>query len=187
MYLLETIKIENKSLRHLKWHNDRLNAARQLLFGKVEKWDLQTLISLPPNLSDGVYKCRVTYGLTIQKIEFEPYVLQPIRSLKIVYAPAIDYGLKYADRSVLNALRAQRGDCDDVLIVKNGEVTDCSYCNIAFWDGQKWWTPNTPLLKGTHRARLLATGAIFEKRITEKMLPSFKKWKVFNAMSEEWS
>jgi 4-amino-4-deoxychorismate lyase len=94
----------------------------------------------------------------------------------------IDYRFKYADRRRLQSLFARRGDCDDVLIVRNGLLTDTSYCNIVLYDGQDWWTPDTPLLPGTARQRLLDEGLIRERRIRVEDLPRFEHIRLINAM-----
>jgi len=182
MFLLETIKIENRQLQNIHWHNQRLNQTRRRLFGEVEQWDLKELIQIPNDLTDGVFKCRVTYGLTIEKIEFEKYTPKLIQTLKIVHNESIDYSFKYANRNVLRELYAQKVNCDDILIIKNGWITDTSYCNIAFFNGQDWLTPETPLLEGTHRAYLLSQNIIVAKKISVSDLASFQYFKVFNAL-----
>jgi 4-amino-4-deoxychorismate lyase len=45
--------------------------------------------------------------------------------------------------------------CDDIIIVRNGFVTDASYANLIFRKGDEWFTPATFLLAGTMRAFLL--------------------------------
>ena len=66
--------------------------------------------------------------------------MREIRSLKVVVDDRIDYSFKSADRSSLNRLTAQKGDCDEIIIVKNGLVTDTSFTNIAVFDGEQWLT-----------------------------------------------
>jgi 4-amino-4-deoxychorismate lyase len=130
----------------------------------------------------GLYKCRILYTDKIDSVEFIPYEVKPIQSLKIVYDHTIDYALKYEDRNKINALADQRQYCDDVLIIKNGFVTDASYSNVIFFDGNQWVTPNTPLLKGTMRQFLLDVAKIKEEAITVQDIPSFKSFRLINAM-----
>jgi 4-amino-4-deoxychorismate lyase len=90
-----------------------------------------------------------------------------VNSLKLVdVCSDFDYHLKFADRSALNSLRELRGDCDEILIVKNGYITDTSYSNVVFTDGQHFVAPSTFLLPGTMRASLLNWGLITEATIT---------------------
>jgi 4-amino-4-deoxychorismate lyase len=79
-------------------------------------------------------------------------------------------------------LFTQRQNHDDILIVKNGLITDTSYSNVAFFDGQLWFTPHQPLLPGTARARLLHEGCLQEAKITLTDLHRFEKCSLINAM-----
>jgi 4-amino-4-deoxychorismate lyase len=85
----------------------------------------------------------------------------------------------------LTSLRAQAPSyADEVIIIKNGCVTDTSYTNICFFDGKEWLTPDTPLLQGTMRRYLLDKGVIREVRIRRKDIQYFKKVSLINAMME---
>jgi 4-amino-4-deoxychorismate lyase len=76
----------------------------------------------------------------------------------------------------------KKGLADDVLIVKNGWITDTSFANILFFDGKRWLTPEKPLLKGTQRENLLRQGLIFQANISPASLPDFSKARLINAM-----
>ena len=84
----------------------------------------------------------------------------------------------------INALFLKREEADDVLIIKNGLVTDASYSNILFFDGKQIVTPSTPLLEGTCRARLLATNRIVEKSISVDELQNFESFQLVNALND---
>ncbi len=180
--LIESLKIENRSLCNVKYHNERMNKARREAFGSVSDIDLAGAIQLPADLTDGVYKCRILYKDKIEAIEFAVYVPRAVQSLKLVEGGDIDYHLKYEDRSALAALVAQKGEADDILIIKDGYITDTSYSNIAFFDGTDWYTPDTYLLNGTKRQGLLANGTIKEKKITPSDLSNYTEAKMINAM-----
>ncbi|MEG0647308.1 MAG: aminotransferase class IV, partial [Bacteroides sp.] len=94
----------------------------------------------------------------------------------------INYTYKSTDREALNQLYEQRNTKDDVLIIKNGYITDTSIANVALFDGTHWFTPKHPLLKGTQRAQLLQKGIIQEKEIMLEELFSFSQMTIFNAM-----
>ncbi len=72
--------------------------------------------------------------------------------------------------------------CDDILLVKEGLITDTTIANIAFYDGNSWYTPQHPLLKGTKRAQLLDQGLLLEKDLKPEDLSSFIAIRLFNAM-----
>lgn len=82
----------------------------------------------------------------------------------------------------MNQLYEKRGNCDDVLIIKNGYITDSSFCNIIFFDGYKWFTSKTPLLKGTCRDRLIAEGVVSEVEIKTEHLADYSMFMLINAM-----
>ncbi len=95
---------------------------------------------------------------------------------------SIDYHFKYADRTPLLQLLELRGACDDVLIVRHGEITDTSYSNILLFDGTRYVTPRASLLNGTKRRRLLEEGRIEEAAIRPSDLPRFQTLHLINAM-----
>lgn len=140
------------------------------------------LQSAPNQTTHQKVKCRISYAETIESIEFEPYIPKVIQSLQLVYDDRIDYGYKYKDRSVLNALLERRGDADEILIVKNGLVTDTSYSNIVFLRDGKWFTPQVPLLSGTRRADYLQKRLIFPLNIAPGEIGQFEEARLINAM-----
>ena len=180
--LFEVIKVQNRQLQNIEYHNNRMSRALNEVFGVKKPILLEQKIIIPEQLNNQIYKCRVIYSNKIEKIEFEPYQSRKINSLKIVTHDTIDYSVKYYDRKIINELYEQRGDCDDILIIKNGFVTDTSYANIVFWDGKNWITPTTPLLPGTKRKKLMDEKKIIEKEIKVSDLQSFEKARIINAM-----
>jgi 4-amino-4-deoxychorismate lyase len=178
----ETICVENRQLKNLSYHEARLNKTRKALWGYQDHWNLSELIEIPDSVDSDMYKCRLAYHEEIDNIKWEPYTRRTIRKIQRVYHETIDYSFKYEDRAELNTLFAQRSDADEILIIKKGMVTDSLYCNVAFSDGEQWFTPSTPLLPGTQRAFLLDEGLIQEADISEKDLSKYRWVKLFNAM-----
>lgn len=89
---------------------------------------------------------------------------------------------KYADRSALDALQTQNGACDSVLIVQNGYITDTPIANVAFLQNGLWYTPHTPLLAGTTRARLIDEGRLHVRPIRVDKLSQYEGLALLNAM-----
>ena len=75
-----------------------------------------------------------------------------------------------------------RDGSDEVIIVRNGLLTDTSYTNIALFDGCEWLTPKLPLLAGTQRASLIDRQRLREADIRADDLWSFDYIALFNAM-----
>ena len=181
--LLETIKCSDGKLFNIEFHQSRFEKAQLEYFGISPKIKLNTEISIPETAKNGLFRCRVTYSERIDSIEFFPYKTRKINSLKLVEDNEIDYRYKYADRGKLNQLFEKRGICDDIIIVKNGCITDSFVANPVFFDGEKWFTPDTPLLPGTQRAKLLQEKKIFEIRITPHDLTKYQKVGLINALN----
>jgi 4-amino-4-deoxychorismate lyase len=179
--LVESIKIQNRLPQNLNYHNARLNNSRYELFGKSERIDLRTILHIPIDLTDDVYKCRVLYKETILYQEYVLYTPRIIKTLRLVADDDIEYTHKYLDRSQLDNLRESSGT-DDILIVKNNFITDASSANVVFFDGSSWITPAQPLLRGTKRQLLLDTGKIREENIQVDDLKHFQKAALINAM-----
>jgi 4-amino-4-deoxychorismate lyase len=170
-------------LENLSWHQSRFERTRREALGLKKHTALEQVITIPDGLDRGLYKCRVVYGKTVERIEFEPHEKRVVNSLKLVVSETITYGYKYADRTDLDTLYQLRGECDDILIVKNGCLKDSYYANVVLWDGAGWVTPDTPLLPGTMRASLLADGQITEKHIRVEHLDQYEKIRLINAMN----
>lgn len=178
---IETIRIDNGRACNLSHHNRRLNSTRIHFW--PESTQLELSDHLPPVCEAGIIKARVVYGEKgIEDISYSPYVMRRVYSLALIQADNIDYAHKSTGREPLNRLFALRGVCDDILIVKQGLLTDTSIANIALSDGTHWYTPAHPLLKGTKRAALLEKGVLQEKKLKPEDLPSFSTIRLFNAM-----
>jgi 4-amino-4-deoxychorismate lyase len=181
MQLIETIRVCRGRLESVAWHDERFRRSQYDLFGVREARSLQELVSLPPGLGKGVYKCRILYDREVRRVEFLSYRPRRVRSLRLVEDDEIAYGYKFADRSVFDKL-LRNNPFDDVLIVKNGRLTDASYANLAFFDGEKWLTPAEPLLPGTKRAKLIAAGTLHVEDLRPSDLWHFQGCRLINAM-----
>jgi 4-amino-4-deoxychorismate lyase len=178
----ETICVQNRRLLNLSYHENRLNKTRKEFYGFGDIWKLSELITIPDFVTEQPHKCRLAYAEHVGNIKWEPYHPRTISKIQKVYDDTVDYAYKYNDRSNLNFLYEQRKDADEILIIKNGMVTDTNFCNVAFQQNGKWYTPITPLLPGTQRAFLLDSGIIEETAISENDIQNFSHIRLFNAM-----
>jgi 4-amino-4-deoxychorismate lyase len=179
--LIESIKVVNWQLQNTGYHNERLNRSRKELFGIQDAADLSELILLPADLDSGTFKCRIVYSKIVHSIEFLPYIPRQINSLRLVTADDIDYSYKFQDRNCFKELMKDIAE-DDILIIKNGFITDTSFSNIVFFDGLNWIMPSTYLLNGTMRKYLLDTKKIIIRDIRPDDIKSFESAKLINAM-----
>jgi 4-amino-4-deoxychorismate lyase len=176
--LFETIRCEDGIAAHLNYHQKRLTSSLQCLGSKI-LFDLQTLIT-PPQV--GVYRCRFIYDADSYRIEYHPYTSRVISSLQLVVDNTVHYPLKYTHRDELNSLFERRGTCDDIIIIKDGILKDTTIANIALQIDGQWLTPQTPLLYGTTRARLIDENLLIPAILTLNDIPHARKVAIMNAM-----
>ena len=175
---IETIKVIDGKVNNLSYHQQRVLRT------------INKTIDLPlpqfPDDTKGIMKYRIVYDSTgkIVDVSTSPYTLRAIHSLHIIFDNAIDYSSKYAERSILNNLFSMRGDADDILIIKDGYVSDTSYCNIVFKNRTGLFTPSTPLLLGTKRQFLLDKGIIMSRSIKFEDISDYDTIYLVNSMIE---
>lgn len=180
---IESICIVDGKIRNISFHQARMNRSRYKILGINEEINLEQFIissQIPPI---GKYKCRIIYAEKIQSIEFIPYKIRSINSVKLIENNEIEYQYKFLDRSTFEFLSDSVTE-DEILIVKNGKITDTSYSNIIFFDGDNWITPSTFLLNGTMRQYLLKSNQLIEKDIYTNDLKNFISFKLINAMMD---
>ena len=180
--LFETIQCFNGVFQNLEAHNYRLNHSRKEVFGSDDKLQLQDNLLVPAEYASGLVKCKVIYGENIENIIFEHYEPRKVNTLKLIESD-ISYDHKWTDRNKINHLYERRGKADDILIVKNGFITDTSIANILFYNGQQWITPSSVLLSGTQRAKLIDEGLVIEKEVTVDTITSYESFMLINAMT----
>ena len=175
---LETIKSIDGVIFNLPYHQQRLESVlHSLKNATIHK--LSDILNPP---KDGIYRCRVLYDENSVEIEYIPYYKRHVKSLKLIFNDEIEYSSKYADRSSIDELFLLKGECDDILIVKSGLITDTSIANIAFYNGTQWVTPKRALLRGIMREKYLQTEGLVEEDIFVEDLKTFSKIALMNAM-----
>jgi 4-amino-4-deoxychorismate lyase len=182
--LLETIKVFRNVLQNIEYHAARVNRSRNLLLGASDTWDLSKMITIPELDPDQIYRCRFLYGKEPGKTQFIPYVRREIRKLYLADCGSLDYSFKYANRLELENLKHPIPDPDfaDILIVKDGRITDTSFANVVFTDGEKCYTPASPLLRGTKRQFYLDHEIIHEREIGISDLHKYQNVRLINAL-----
>ncbi len=181
----------------MNWHNERCNRSRQSLFGLHEPIDLAQIfadkwakgevpyLDSAAGAVDTYDRCRFIYDAHgVQHIEIVSTPRRIIRSLQLINADNFDYSHKFADRSHFELL-SKNIKADDILIVKNGFLTDTTYANIVFKDKSgHWFTPSIPLLAGTKRAKLLAQNTIEAIDLRPNDISKFVEARLINATTD---
>ena len=170
----ETVKCKDEEVFNLNYHNQRISRTIGMNI------DLQEYI-YPPN--DQLLKCKVIYNQDeVLNIEFTHYKPRIINSFKIIVDDTIEYNYKSLNRNKIDNLYAKKEDCDEIIIIKNGYITDTSIANIAILENDIWITPKKPLLKGTTLDRLINLNYIKQQDITLNQLLQTPKIAIMNAM-----
>lgn len=188
--LFETLAIKNGTVQNLALHQARYHRSLLSYYGKnytnLVVADLaQLLATIPPKwLTHQMVRCRIAYNHSHQQVNFFTYQTRQFKQFQPVICEQINYSLKYSDRSQLEQLLTQRGKCDEIIIVKNGKLTDCSIGNLVLKRQGEWFTPDSPLLAGTKRQQLLYEQRIQQRYIPLTQLDLFEEIRVINALND---
>ena len=177
---IESIRIHNGVTENLTLHQKRVNKTLRQKAG--EGLNLNRVLQKLQIPKNGLFKWRLEYTKDkIKQNQLIPYTSKTVKRIKLVEAPDLKYALKYSDRNSFEKLLTQ-SNADDIIITQKGFITDASYSNLFFWDGQQWVTPSTPLLNGTQREIILKKKLAIEKQIHLNNLSNYTHFKRVNAM-----
>ena len=177
MRYIETICVNDGEIKYLEYHLRRVEST----IGRT--LPIQQL-DVPETMREGKVKMRIVYSRQegIEEVSFENYRIKTISHLQCVDIGSYSYSHKQENRAYLNALHAACAPQEDALLIKNGFVSDTTFCNIVFLKKGNLYTPDTPLLAGTCRARLLDEHKIQAIPIRVEEIPTFEKAYLINAM-----
>ena len=179
---IETIRIQDGHVCHLSDHTDRMRRTADHFGFTAPTLPHDLEARLPADLRTGTVRCRVLYDHTLREVTFTPYRRRQIERLFAVDAGTTDYAFKYADRAPLARPQISLAETDELLFIRDGCLTDTSYTNLVLRRGDELVTPDTFLLDGTCRRRLLRTGRIRTARIHLQDLPTYDELLLINAM-----
>lgn len=174
----ETIKIQNKQIQNIKYHNARFQKTIKNYYGIDTHILLEEYIDVS-ELSSDIHKCKIIYTNKIIKVEYSAYHIKQIKKIKLIYNNTQEYKYKFTNRKHIDIIPE---GFDEIIFVKNGLITDSSVANVAILVGNDWITPLSPLLKGTMRQKLLDTHQIIVENITVDMITNASKIAFLNAM-----
>ncbi len=178
---IESLKLIDGELQNIELHQKRINLTSNIFYIN-RKLNLKD-INIPKSNTNSIQKCRIIYSNNDSIISFSDYRPKKIESLRLVFDDSIDYDFKFKDRERINELYDKRVDCSDIIIVKNGLITDTSFTNLVFFDGKDYYTPSSFLLNGTMRQKLLIDKKIKEKKIGYNDIKDYKTVFLINCMN----
>lgn len=177
----ETIKIENGLAVNLEWHQKRVDSTL-LDHGITPHFKLQDFFNAIGLSAEGIHRLKIVYNQKIVDHSILNYVPGTLDTLKVVEDNHLTYSYKDTDRRRLEFLKSCREDCDDVLIIKNGQVTDISYANIVFCSEKGFFSPVKPLLRGTQISLLAQQRIVHLREIRPSDFHHFTGWVPVNAL-----
>ena len=178
----ESIRVNDGVVENLNFHQARVNKTLNAFDASQHSIDLTKIIQQLVLPTVGLFKLRISYDLNGNyEAKCNPYQYKQINDFALMDIKGHRYDYKYANRDWINETLAQSGK-DEIIMHDDGLIKDCSYTNIVFFDGANWYTPESPLLEGTQRAKLIQEGVITPKALYVSEVPNFQKFKCFNAM-----
>lgn len=178
---IESLKVVGGEFMNIELHQQRIDISSKIF--SINKKIVLKDINIPKSNNDFVQKCRILYSNDDLIISFSEYKQRKIESLKLVFDDSIDYSFKFEDRQRFKQLYDKRENCSDIIIVKNGLLTDTSFSNIILFDGENYFTPSSFLLNGTMRQKLLSDKRIIEKEIKYDELSNYNRIILINALN----
>ena len=178
----ESICVKNGLVYNLNHHQNRVDKTLKAFDHSnlmLPIFDIVKTITIP---TDGLYKLRISYDLTGNyQFKILPYQYKIISSFALIDTKGNNYQFKFENRDWIDAALKSSGSAE-IIMHHDGLIKDSSYANIVFYDGIDWFTPASPLLEGTQRAKLIQEGLIHPKPLFIKDLKKYKKFKCINAM-----
>jgi 4-amino-4-deoxychorismate lyase len=178
----ESIRIKDGIAENLGFHQLRVNKTLKAFDASNHSVELASIVDELTLPAEGLYKLRISYDLNgNHQSACTAYQYKQILNFALVDIMGQGYDYKFSNRDWINEALIQSGK-DEIVMHDGGLIKDCSYTNIVFYDGVNWYTPATPLLEGTQRAKLIEAGVIQPKALYVQDMPNFKKFKCINAM-----
>lgn len=181
--LVESIKILNGRCYLLALHEARMRKAQSELYGIKASINLHKYIQIPDVFKQGLIKCRIMYDAQIRDVQFLHYSVRTIQNAKLVVSSDVNYPYKFVLRPSLDALYALRENCDEIIIIKNGLVTDAYYYNLVFEKENQFYTPAIPLLHGIQRENLLTSNKIISTDVPVDHIHDYERIHFINALT----
>ena len=180
---IESIKVEDQKIFLVELHQKRMNETFSH-FEKECKIDIHSLFLNLEHDEDGLYKFRIEYDLDNNlKTQIVPHAISEHDDFELVIDNELNYHFKSADRTQFQKLKND-SDADEIIIIKENQITDTSYSNLLFLKDKTWFTPKTYLLNGVMRQSLLASKKIKEMEITIDNIKEYSHFQLINALND---
>jgi 4-amino-4-deoxychorismate lyase len=192
--LFETINITDNSIINPELHLTRVHRSSSALWGESAAARIENLFSFL-EVNDlkwleliSQYKLKIIYDSKNVEYEITKYVRRKIDEVFLIENNEISYPHKFTDRAEFEKMRmgitkSNPNKNFELLIVKNGLITDSTFSNLVFQKGDLLVTPDDCLLEGTKRSLYLKKGLIRASRIKAEDLNNFESVHFINSMN----
>lgn len=180
--LFETIAIIDGQVQNLSYHQQRFESAVREYFGCTATFSLVEMFAEIPNeFQQGKVRCRIDYNARDYHIQFYAYTPKQVCHFRTVSVENWDYHLKFSDRKRFDFLNILQNE--EVIIINNGFVSDCSIGNLLFLKDKIWYSPKNYLLKGTQLSKLIEQKKVVLTEITQQDVCQYEKIMLINALN----
>lgn len=179
--LFETIAIIDGKVQNLSYHQQRFEQSVEEFFSCEPTFCLKEILVVPTEFQTGKVRCRIDYNATHFKMEFHPYQPKQINHFRCVEVENWDYRLKFSNRKRFDLLNILPNE--EVIIINNGKVSDCSIGNLLFLKEGMWHSSQDYLLKGTQLTALIEQNKIVLTQIRKEDLREYESVMIINALN----
>ncbi|WP_301099824.1 aminotransferase class IV family protein [Otariodibacter sp.] len=152
--LFETLSLINGKFQNLSFHQERMDHAFNNYLKVKPNFNLSDIV-IPNEYQQGIFRCRIDYNINKYEMQISPYIPRKIEQFQCVSMENFDYSFKFTDRKRLDSFKNLQKPSQEILIVNNGKISDCTIGNLLFLKNDRWYSPKDYLLKGTQLASLL--------------------------------
>ncbi|MDD0824517.1 aminotransferase class IV family protein [Mannheimia sp. AT1] len=179
--LFETISVLDGQVQNLSYHQQRFEQAVKEFFGCNPAFCLAEILIIPAEFQTGKVRCRIDYNATQFEVKFYPYQPKQITQFRCVEVKNWDYHLKFSDRKRFDLFNILQNE--EVIIINNGNVSDCSIGNLLFLKQGVWYSPQDYLLKGTQLTALIDQNKVMLTKIRKEDLKQYESIMMINALN----
>ncbi|QGM80195.1 aminotransferase class IV family protein [Otariodibacter oris] len=180
--LFETLSIIDGKFQNLSFHQERMDNAFNAYLNEKPGINLSDIV-IPNEYQQGQFRCRIDYNAYQYEMQIYPYTPRKIQQFQCVYVENFDYSFKFTDRKRLDSLKNLQKTNQEILIINNDKVSDCTIGNLLFLKNGRWYSPTDYLLKGTQLAYLLEQSVVELVSINTKDLLEYEAVMMINALN----
>lgn len=180
--LFETLSLINGKFQNLSFHQERMDHAFNDYLKVKPNFNLSDIV-IPNEYQQGIFRCRIDYNINKYEMQISPYTPRKIEQFQCVHVENFDYSFKFTDRKRLDSFKNLQKTNQEILIINNGKVSDCTIGNLLFLKNSRWYSPKDYLLKGTQLAYLLEQSLVELVTINTKDLLEYEAVMMINALN----